>query len=79
MAIITTTIPKEQIDLLWLDEPNNEVLTHLHVHSVLLLDNLNKNKDWFMSLPSVVTFDLYDIGIAFFDTKYNKQHYIVNF
>lgn len=79
MAIITTTIPKEKIDLLWLDEPNNEVLTHLHVYSVLLLDNLNKNKDWFMSLPSVVTFDLYDIGIAFFDTKYNKQHYIVNF
>jgi len=79
MAYITDRIPKEQIDLLWLDKPDNAVLPHLHEHSVLILDRLNKNKEWFTSLPAVVSFDLYDIGIAFFDTKYNKQHYIVNF
>lgn len=27
----------------------------------------------------VVTFDLYDLGLIFFDRKKNKQHYIVNF
>ena len=26
-----------------------------------------------------ITFDVYDAGIAFFDKKMNKQHYIVNF
>ena len=46
---------------------------------VLMTDHLSKNREWFQNLPAIVTFDLYDIGIAFFDTKYNKQHYIVNF
>lgn len=78
-AQVTGCCPEAKIDLCWLDEPNDEVVAHLHEHSVLLLDHLNKHKDWFMSLPSVISFDLYDIGIAFFDTKYNKQHYIVNF
>jgi hypothetical protein len=27
----------------------------------------------------VVSFDLYDLGIAFFDTQYHKHYYIVNF
>ena len=26
-----------------------------------------------------VTFDLYDFGIAFFDHRLAKQHYVVNF
>lgn len=78
-AKVTGSIPEGQIDMCWLDEPNNEVLPHLNEHSVLLLDHLDRNKDWFQKLPCVVSFDLYDIGIAFFDTKYNKQHYIVNF
>lgn len=28
---------------------------------------------------SIVTFDLYEVGIAFFNKKYNKQNYIVSF
>ena len=78
-ARITDGVPEGKIDLCWIDEPNDEVLTHLNEHSVVLMNNLNRHKDWFMRLPSVITFDLYDVGIAFFDTKYNKQHYIVNF
>ena len=78
-AKITDSIPEGQIDICWLDEPDNEVITHLNEQSMLLLDHLDKNKEWFHKLPSVVSFDLYDIGIAFFNTKYNKQHYIVNF
>lgn len=75
----TDHLPEGKIDLCWLDEPVEEVLMHLDEHSVLILNHLNKHKEWFKGLPSVVTFDLYDIGIAFFNTKYNKQHYIVNF
>lgn len=78
-AKVTDCLPNEQVDLCWLDEPNNEIIPHLNEQSVLIMDHLDKYKEWFMELPSVVTFDLYDIGIAFFNTKYNKQHYIVNF
>ena len=78
-AEIKDSIPEGQIDMCWLGEPNEGVLSHLHEHSVLLLDNLDEHRAWFNHLPSVVSFDLYDIGIAFFDTKYNKQRYIVNF
>ena len=78
-ARITDSIPEGKVDLCCLDEPNEDVLPHLHEHSILILDHLNKYNEWFNSLPSVVSFDLYDVGIAFFDTKYNKQHYIINF
>lgn len=78
-AKVTECVLNKQVDLCWLNEPNDEILMHLNEQSVLILDHLDKNKKWFMELPSVVSFDLYDIGIAFFNTKYNKQHYIVNF
>ena len=78
-AKIIDYVPEEPIELCWLDEPNEAILTHLDEHSVLVLDNLDKHKKWFKNLPSVISFDLYDIGIAFFDTKYNKQNYIINF
>ena len=60
-------------------QPCDEALEHLGEHSVLLLDNLHLHRDWFKSIPSVVSFDLYDFGIAFFDKQYNKQYYKVNF
>ena len=76
---IIYNVPEGQVDLCWLSEPCADICIHLHEHSMLVLDNLDKHKEWFLNLPSVISFDLYDIGIAFFDTKYNKQHYIVNF
>jgi hypothetical protein len=78
-AVMTDYISEGQIDMCWLSEPNKEIITHLHEYSVLILDHLDKHREWFRNLPSVVSFDLYDTGIAFFNTKYNKQHYIVNF
>ena len=78
-AGLTENIPEGQIDLCWLDVPNEEIVSHLNEQSVLILDHLDIHREWFRNLPSVVSFDLYDTGIAFFDTKYNKQHYIVNF
>ena len=71
--------PMGEVSLCLLSEPSDEVLDHIDEHSVLLLDNLHRHREWFRSLPSVVSFDLHDLGIAFFDKQYNKQYYIVNF
>lgn len=67
------------VDLICLDRPDEEALHHLHAGSVLVLDRMDRYKSWFYGLPSVVSFDLGDLGIAFFDPQYYKQNYIVNF
>jgi hypothetical protein len=71
--------PEGEVSMCLLKEPADEAMQHLGEQSVLLLDNLNHHRDWFRNLPSVVSFDLYDFGIAFFDKQYNKQYYKVNF
>ena len=71
--------PIGKMGMCLLSEPSDVVLQHIGEHTVLLLDNLHHHREWFRNLPSVVSFDLYDLGIAFFDKQYNKQYYIVNF
>lgn len=71
--------PPGTADICLLRAPSDEAVKHLGRHSVLLLDNLHRHREWFRSLPSAVSFDLYDLGIAFFDTQFDKQYYIVNF
>lgn len=71
--------PQGEVGMCLLSEPSEEAMHHIGQHSVLLLDNLHHHREWFRSLPSIVSFDLYDFGIAFFDKQYNKQEYIVNF
>ena len=78
-ARIMCQLPKENVWLCLLKAPDDAALQHLSEQSVLLLDNLHRYRDWFKSIPSVVSFDLYDFGIAFFDKQYNKQYYKVNF
>lgn len=68
-----------EVSMCLLREPSDDALQHLGEHSVLLLDNLHHHREWFKSIPAVVSFDLYDFGIAFFDKHYNKQYYKVNF
>ena len=65
--------------LCFLKEPDEDIMQNLNEESVLVIDNLHKHRKWFAKLPANVTFDLYDIGIAFFNPKHNKQHYIINF
>lgn len=65
--------------ILFIQKPDEEVLRHLGPDTLLVLDDLHRHRKWFRRLPSVVSFDLYDLGIAFFDPRYHKQHYIVNF
>lgn len=65
--------------LVFLGKPNDAVLPMLRPGTMLLLSNVHRYPEWWKAMPSVVSFDLYDLGIAFFDPKYNKQDYIVNF
>ena len=65
--------------LCFLGQPDNAIATRLQPGSVLVMDHLRQHREWFRSLPATVTFDLYDLGIAFFYPELNKQHYIVSF
>lgn len=78
-ADVRATYPQEAVDLICLDSPDEEALRHLHPGSMLVLDRMDRHREWFYGLPSVVSFDLGDLGIAFFDPQYYKQNYIVNF
>ena len=78
-AKIMCQLPEGEVSLCFLKAPDDGALQHLGEQSVLLLDNLHRYREWFRNLPSVVSFDLYDLGIAFFDKQYNKQYYKVNF
>lgn len=78
-AVVTHDFPEGEIGLCYLSQPCPEAVSHLGKGSILILDNLQQHLQWFHSLPSVVSFDLWDTGIAFFDPKYNKQHYLINF
>lgn len=65
--------------LCYLKHPDPSVLGMLDRDSVLVLDDLHRHRQWFQSMKAVVKFDLYDLGIAFFNPTYNEQYYIVNF
>lgn len=78
-ANIQCQLPEGEASMCLLKKPNDEAVKHMGEQSVLLLDNLHHHRKWFQNLPSVVSFDLYDFGIAFFDKQYNKQYYKVNF
>ncbi|MCR4920517.1 MAG: hypothetical protein K5945_02245 [Bacteroidaceae bacterium] len=60
------------------DEPPS-ALFPMGENDVLVLDNLHRHAAWFATLPATVTFDLHDVGIAFFNHRLNTQHYVVNF
>ena len=68
-----------QKTLFVLGRPNDEVLQHLQSDSMLVLSNVHLYKEWWDGLPKVLGFDLYDVGVTFFNKKYNKQDYVVNF
>ncbi len=68
--------------LVFLQRPWDEMpslIRDMGENDVLVLDNLHRYTAWFAALPATVTFDLYDVGIAFFSKKYNVQHYVINF
>lgn len=78
-AALQKEFPQGEVDFCYLDRPDSNLLDHVSPRTVLVMDNLRQHREWFMGQPSVVSMDLYDVGIAFFDPKYKKQHYIINF
>ena len=78
-ALLGESAISQQCTMCFLKAPDDKVLSALDEDSVLVLDNLQQYRQWFRSLPAIVRFDLYDLGIAFFNPKYNRQYYIVNF
>ena len=63
-------------------ETVEEAIGYVSSTSVIVVEDIHFSHEtdiWWQNIkqnPSVcVTFDLYSIGILFFDKKYNKQHY----
>ncbi len=57
-------------------------LNHVNNNSVIIVEGIhrtNEIKEWWQKIikhPStVVTFDMYSMGVIFFDNNYKKQHY----
>ena len=79
-AVLTDTYAsRPERNIIFLNKPDDEVIACLHADTMLIVDDIQKHREWFKRLPAVVSFDLYDLGIAFFDTQYHKHYYIVNF
>lgn len=62
-----------------------QILSKTGVHSLLVIEGISDSKDmkeWWNKLiadeRTGITFDLYDLGLMFFDKTKIKQHYIVN-
>lgn len=66
-------------NLIFLTYPSDEALRLVRPGTMLVLANVHAYKTWWDGLPKILGFDLYDVGIAFFDPKYNPQSYVVNF
>lgn len=86
---------EEKIDLLYIhkykdpsfvEELFNKCLPHTHEHTVFIVEGICYSrkmkllwKEFRKNEKVFITFDLYDLGILYFDSQKNKQHYIVNF
>ena len=62
------------------------VLQKITSNSIFILEGIHNNNDtkafWHEVVENekaVITFDLYYVGIVFFNKSYYKQHYVVNF
>lgn len=87
--------PNEQIDFLYIhryhhpsfvEEIFNRCLPHTHEQTVFVIEGIGYSRKmrklWKRMIKNdkvFVTFDLYDVGILFFDSQKIKQHYLVNF
>ena len=78
-ALTDTYASRPDRNIIFLNKPDDEVIACLHTDTMLIVDDIHKHREWFKRLPAVVSFDLYDLGIAFFDTQYHTHYYIVNF
>lgn len=78
-ALVMAHAPACGADLIVLREPDERAAQMVRAGGVLILDNLQQHREWFRRLPAAVTFDLYDLGVAIYEERLTKQHYIINF
>ena len=62
-----------------LREPDDRAARAVRDGGILVLDGLRGHREWFRNLPAALTFDLYDVGVAIYESRLDKQHYIINF
>ena len=86
-----TGITNESLDILYADTSDFEnmapyIVEKLSARALLIVRNIRKDdaclKTWreLISHPRIrVTFDLYEIGLAYTEERLNKQDYIINF
>lgn len=83
------------IDLLFLDAPEekennriyiNEAMQHIHSDTIFFIEGIRANKEMRLLWEELcsqekvaVTFDLYSVGIVFFNKRLYKQNYVVFF
>lgn len=70
------------VDMIVVDRSDEGALLRIGDGTMLVLGNLRKNLNYWQSIKEdervTVTFDMYDIGVAFARKDLNKQHYIIN-
>lgn len=78
-ATLCESAPACGADMVVLRKPDDEVARAVRDGGVLVLDGLQRHREWLRDLPATLTFDLYDVGVAIYEKRLNKQHYIINF
>lgn len=78
-ASLHASLPACGADMVLLREPDDEAAKAVRDGGVLVLDGLQRHREWLRNLPAALTFDLYDVGVAIYATRLYKQHYIINF
>lgn len=70
------------VDMIFVDCADEKALKCLGEGTMMVVWNLRENMDYWQRIKDdgrvTVTFDLYDVGIAFARKDLNKQHYINN-
>ena len=72
----------EKADMVFVSGADEEAMQHVGEVTMLLVKDINKCRKFWDRVKDdarvTVTFDLYDVGIAFARKELNKQHYKIN-
>ena len=73
----------QPVGFVYIDKFVSDVLDCVNSGTILVLGHLRSNKKMWDNIKensrAVLSFDLYDVGIAMFDNQYYPTNYIVNF
>ncbi len=82
LRAVSTEEGDKVADMIVLGQPDEGALQYVGEGSMVVLWNLRRQGELWKRLQEdgrvTVTFDLYDVGVAFARKDLNKQHYIIN-